>query len=50
MSDTTKDDIEWMLDSMSDDGCKKIRQVKYLLVYTIGSFLDLTVTIKNGSR
>ena len=32
VSDTTKEDIDWVLDNMAEDGCKKLRKV-FALIY-----------------
>ena len=38
VSDATKADIEWVIDSMIDNGCKTLKKVKYKL---LRSFLVL---------
>ena len=32
VSDATKADIEWVIDSMIDNGCKTLRKVKYKIL------------------
>ena len=32
VSDATKADIEWVIDSMIDNGCKTLKKVKYKLL------------------
>ena len=32
VSDATKADIEWVIDSMIDNGCKALKKVKYKLL------------------
>ena len=32
VSDATKADIEWVIDSMIDNGCKTVKKVKYKIL------------------
>ena len=35
VSDATKADIEWVIDSMIDNGCKTLKKVKYKLLINV---------------
>ena len=51
VSDATKADIEWVIDSMIDNGCKTLKKVNYKLLinvlvlnqYNIGFILILSM-------